>query len=138
SQFGKPIGSFQAVKHLCAEMLCRAEVAAAVAWDAAEAVADIEQHPLAAAVAAATALDAAVDNAKDCIQVLGGVGYTWEHDAHLYLRHALALRQLLGGSSRWRRRAAELALSGTRRGLDLDLPDDEEVRATVAAIARVP
>ena len=45
-------------------------------------------------------LDAAVDNAKDCIQVLGGIGFTWEHDAHLYLRRALALRQLLGGSAR--------------------------------------
>ena len=99
-QFGRPIGSFQAVKHLCAEMLCRAEVAAAVAWDAAECAADAEQHPLAAAVAASIALDAAVENAKDCIQVLGGIGFTWEHDAHLYLRRAVALRHFLGGTGR--------------------------------------
>jgi len=64
---------------------------------------------------AALALDDAVGNAKDCIQVLGGIGFTWEHDAHLYLRRALALRQLLGGSATWRARAAELAAAGARR-----------------------
>ena len=69
-------------------------------------------HPLAAAAAAALALDDAVDNAKDCIQVLGGIGFTWEHDAHLYLRRALALRALLGGSAPWRVRVAELAAAG--------------------------
>ena len=99
-QFGRPIGSFQAVKHLCATMACRAERAAALAWDAARAADEAPgEHPLAAAAAAALALDDAVDNAKDCIQVLGGIGFTWEHDAHLYLRRALALRQLLGGSA---------------------------------------
>ncbi len=56
-----------------------------------------------------------MDNAKDAIQVLGGIGFTWEHDAHLYLRRALALRHLLGGSARWRARAASLALEGARR-----------------------
>jgi 3-oxocholest-4-en-26-oyl-CoA dehydrogenase alpha subunit len=56
-----------------------------------------------------------VDNAKDCIQVLGGIGFTWEHDAHLYLRRALALRQLLGGSRPWRERLAVLAANGPRR-----------------------
>ncbi|GIJ71028.1 acyl-CoA dehydrogenase [Virgisporangium ochraceum] len=115
-QFGRPIGSFQAVKHLCAGMLCRAESAAAAAWDAACAHdEDPAELPLAAAAAAATALDAAVDNAKDCVQVLGGIGFTWEHDAHLYLRRALALRQLLGGSTVWRQRAADLVLAGQRR-----------------------
>jgi 3-oxochol-4-en-24-oyl-CoA dehydrogenase len=101
-QFGRPIGSFQAVKHLCAGMLGRSERAAALAWDAARAADGTpDEHPLAAAAAAALALDAAVDNAKDCIQVLGGIGFTWEHDAHLYLRRALALRQLLGGGAAW-------------------------------------
>jgi hypothetical protein len=119
-QFGRPIGSFQAVKHLCAGMLCRAESAAAVAWDAARAADEApDEHPLAAAAAAALALDAAVDNAKDCIQVLGGIGFTWEHDAHLYLRRALALRQLLEGSAAWRARAGQLALAGDRRRLRL-------------------
>jgi 3-oxochol-4-en-24-oyl-CoA dehydrogenase len=115
-QFGRPIGSFQAIKHMCAGMLCRTERAAALAWDAARAIDQApDEHPLAAAAAAALALDAGVDNAKDCIQVLGGIGFTWEHDAHLYLRRALALRQLLGGSAVWRTRAADLALSGARR-----------------------
>src|SRR5690606_25280279 len=99
-QFGRPIGAFQAVKHLCATMLTRSERAAAVAWDASVAYGQSpEEFPLAVAGAAAVALDAAVDNAKDCIQVLGGIGFTWEHDAHLYLRRAAALRQLLGGTS---------------------------------------
>ncbi|GDY28980.1 acyl-CoA dehydrogenase [Gandjariella thermophila] len=144
-QFGRPIGSFQAVKHLCAEMLCRVEQAAAVAWDAARSADEAPaEHPLAAAVAAAVALDAAVEVAKDCIQVLGGIGFTWEHDAHLYLRRALALRQLLGGGARWRRRVAELALGGARRHLAVDLTGDpaeaerDAVRATVADIAALP
>ncbi len=114
-QFGRPIGSFQAVKHLCATMACRAERAAALAWAAARAADEAPAElPLAAAAAAALALDDAVDNAKDCIQVLGGIGFTWEHDAHLYLRRALALRQLLGGSPAWRTRAAALAASSAR------------------------
>ncbi len=115
-QFGRPIGAFQAVKHLCATMACRAERAAALAWGAARAADEAPaEHPLAAAAAAALALDDAVDNAKDCIQVLGGIGFTWEHDAHLYLRRALVLRQLLGGSPAWRTRAAQLAAAIPRR-----------------------
>jgi len=133
-QFGRPIGSFQAIKHLCAEMLCRAELAAVVAWDAAESASDLDQHPIAAATAAAIALDAAVENAKDCIQVLGGIGYTWEHDAHLYLRRALALRQWLGGADEWRQRATALTLGGVRRHLHVEL-DVEELRPAVRARA---
>ncbi|HKD87506.1 MAG TPA: acyl-CoA dehydrogenase [Streptosporangiaceae bacterium] len=131
-QFGRPIGTFQAVKHLCAGMLCRAEAAAALASDAARAIDDAPaQLPLIAAAAAAVSLDAAVEVAKGCIQVLGGIGFTWEHDAHLYLRRALALRQLLGGSAHWRDRAALLALSGIRRQLQLD---ETEVTAELAVI----
>ena len=91
-QFGKPIGAFQAVKHRCADMLAQLELARAATWDAASALdhdADGEVEPearaLAVAVAAAVASDAAVECAKSTIQVLGGIGYTWEHDAHLYL-----------------------------------------------------
>ncbi|PKV90582.1 alkylation response protein AidB-like acyl-CoA dehydrogenase [Amycolatopsis echigonensis] len=133
-QFGQVIGAFQAVKHLCAEMLCRTEAAEALAWDAASAVGD----PLAVASAAAVALDAAVENAKDCIQVLGGIGFTWEHEAHLYLRRALALRQWLGGSQRWRKRAANLALAGKRRTLGVEVGEDAEVTRRVAEIAALP
>ena len=137
-QFGRAIGEFQAVKHLCATMHCRAERAAAVAWDAARA-ADLlaleahgtaaersarEQYQVAAATAAAIAIDDAVDNAKDCVQVLGGIGFTWEHDAHLYLRRAMALRQLLGGTAGWRDRLAELTGSGVRRVIHSDVRSD--------------
>ncbi|WP_327143379.1 acyl-CoA dehydrogenase [Nocardia sp. NBC_01327] len=121
-QFGRKIGEFQAVKHICAWMLCRAEQIRAVAADAAAAVdAETAELPLSAAVALAISLDAAVENAKDCIQVLGGIGFTWEHDAHLYLRRATALRQLLGGSARWRARVTELTHAGVRRTVGLDL-----------------
>jgi alkylation response protein AidB-like acyl-CoA dehydrogenase len=132
-QFGQPIGAFQAIKHLCAEMLCRAEAAEALAWDAANG-----QHPLSVASAAVVALDAAVANAKDCVQVLGGIGFTWEHEAHLYLRRAVALRQWLGGSGPWRRRAATLTLDGTERTLGVDVGDDASLRDEVARIAALP
>lgn len=134
-QFGKPIGSFQAIKHLCAEMLCRVEQTAATAWDAAVAAEDAwtndSELGIAAAVAATVSLDAAVETAKDCIQVLGGIGFTWEHEAHFYLRRATSLRQLLGGSPRWRARVAELTRAGVRRHLSIDLSDLGSERADI-------
>ena len=139
-QFGRPIGAFQAVKHLCAQMLCRAETASVLAWDAARAVADgPDALALVAAAAAAHAIDAAVANAKDCIQVLGGIGFTWEHDAHLYLRRAISLRQLLGGTSSWRIQAARLAAGGARRTLALtaDHDADGELAPTRLAARRI-
>ena len=123
-QFGRPIGQFQAVKHLCADMLAATEQARAAAWDAARALDDAAQRPLAAAIAGAVALEAAVQAAKTCIQVLGGIGFTWEHDAHLYLRRAVALRQLLGSATRWRATAAQHALNGARRALSVDLDEN--------------
>jgi len=121
-QFGRKIGEFQAVKHMCAGMLCRAELIRAVAADAAGAVdAGSAELPLAAAIAMTISLDAVVETAKDCIQVLGGIGFTWEHDAHFYLRRAVALRQLLGGSAPWRARVTELVRQGHRRTIGLDL-----------------
>jgi len=98
-QFGKPIGSFQAVKHMCAEMLLRSQQIAVAAADAAGAVADPQEAQLSIAVAVASAIgiEAEKVNARDCIQVLGGIGITWEHDAHLYLRRAYGISQLLGG-----------------------------------------
>ncbi len=140
-QFGRPIGQFQAVKHKLADMLVSVEQAEAVAWDAANAwgagpgssASEAEGCSLASAVAGAVALDAAVNLAKTCVQVLGGIGFTWEHDAHLYLRRALATRQLLGGSGRWRQRVVDLALGGARRSLASDLPP--EAAALRAGIA---
>jgi alkylation response protein AidB-like acyl-CoA dehydrogenase len=130
-QFGRPIGAFQAVKHRCADMLAQLELARASAWDAATAVdhelddaVDPDSRALAVAVAAAIAPGAAVECAKSCIQVLGGIGFTWEHDAHLYLKRALADRQVLGGSARWQQAAGRLASTGARRVRTLDLGDD--------------
>ncbi|MFD5097910.1 acyl-CoA dehydrogenase [Streptomyces albidochromogenes] len=122
-QFGRPIGRFQAVKHLCADMLVRLEQARALAWDAARA-AGTDAADLVAALAASAALDAAYTCAKDCVQILGGIGFTWEHDAHLYLRRALVARQLLGPGDAHRRRAARLAAAGARRELRLELPPE--------------
>lgn len=138
-QFGRPIGQFQGVKHRCARMLARAEQARACAWDAARAadpgtVADPREASLAAAVAGATAVEAAFATAKDCVQVLGGIGFTWEHDAHLYLRRAQTLRLLLGPTALWRRRVSRLVLDGARRRLGVELPPEAEgVRADVRA-----
>ncbi|WP_329386153.1 acyl-CoA dehydrogenase family protein [Streptomyces sp. NBC_01351] len=130
-QFGRPIGQFQGVKHLCADMLVRLEQARALAWDAANATEEPARvRSLTAALAAGTALDAAYSCAKDCIQILGGIGFTWEHDAHVYLRRAVVARQLLGSGDGHRIRAVRLAAGGARRELKLELPAEaEEYRA---------
>lgn len=135
-QFGRPIGQFQGVKHRCARMLARTEQARACAWDAARAqgAAAPEEASLAAAVAGATSVEAAFTTAKDCINTLGGIGFTWEHDASLFLRRAHVLRILLGPTAVWRRRVAALTLAGTRRVLGVELPPEAEaVRAEVRA-----
>ncbi len=141
-QFGRPIGQFQAVKHRLADMLVSVEQVTALAWDAARATdgADADQAGLSAVLAGALALDAYVEAAKGCVQVLGGMGFTWEHDAHIHLRRALSLRQLLGGSAALRTEASEAALAGRRRVLTTELPADAEnlrgrIRAVVAEIA---
>ncbi|MFJ8250982.1 acyl-CoA dehydrogenase [Streptomyces sp. NPDC094466] len=133
-QFGRPIGAFQAVKHLCADMLVRLEQARALTWDAARAADESARAAeesggagpgalgLTAALAAATAPEAAYTCAKDAIQILGGIGFTWEHDAHLQLRRAVLARQLLGAADAHRLRAVRLAEAGARRELALELP----------------
>jgi alkylation response protein AidB-like acyl-CoA dehydrogenase len=142
-QFGKPIGSFQAVKHMCAEMLLRSQQIAVAAGDAAVAAAgdDGDQLSIAAAIAAAAAIEAVTANAKDCIQVLGGIGITWEHDAHLYLRRAYGIAQALGQSN-WLRRVAALTLGGVRRTLHIDLDSVDHLRpeiiAAVTSVAALP
>lgn len=143
-QFGRPIGQFQAVKHLCADMLVRVEQARALAWDAARAADEAPPvRGMVAALAAATALDAAFSCAKDCIQILGGIGFTWEHDAHLYLRRATVARQLLGAGAEHRLRAAGYGAGGARRELRTDLPAErsreaaryrEQARAVIAKV----
>jgi alkylation response protein AidB-like acyl-CoA dehydrogenase len=98
-QFGRPIGSFQAVKHLCADMLVRAEVARAALHRAAVLVDGAGEGDVARAVAGAALLaaEAAVRNGKDAVQVHGGMGYTWELDVHLFLKRAVVLSTCVGG-----------------------------------------
>ena len=143
-QFGARIGSFQAIKHLCAEMLETAEAVTAAAWDAASvALTDDDQWAFAADVAGSVAFDGAVRNAQACIQVLGGIGFTFEHDAHLYLRRAVALRNLLGSPDSWAASLTQRAIAGQRRRVEVDLGRRDEgirddVRRRVAKIAAVP
>ncbi|MFE7183811.1 acyl-CoA dehydrogenase [Streptomyces erythrochromogenes] len=135
-QFGRPIGRFQGVKHLCADMLVRLEQARALAWDAAQAMDEpADVRSLVAALAAGTALDAAYSCAKDCIQILGGIGFTWEHDAHIHLRRAIVARQLLGPGDGHRVRAVRCAAGGARRTLRLELPAQAEAHRAKARAA---
>jgi len=99
-QFGRPIGSFQAVKHICADMLTRAEVARAAVYAAGVHLDGNGDGDTARAVTGAMLLasEAAFGNGKACVQVHGGMGFTWEIDAHLYLKRAATLIALQGGS----------------------------------------
>jgi alkylation response protein AidB-like acyl-CoA dehydrogenase len=99
-QFDKPIGSFQAVKHICADMFVRAEVARAAVHAAAAALDDPGSGDAARATSSAKLLagQAAVTNAKSSLQVHGGMGFTWEVDVHLYLKRAWLLDKAFGGS----------------------------------------
>ena len=143
-QFGKKIGAFQAIKHLCAQMLETSESVTAAAWDAASAVSDeASQQEFATLVAGTICFDGAVSAAKDCIQVLGGIGFTFEHDAQLYLRRAIALRALVGSSSSYAARLADLAATDVRRHVHIDLDEAEddaraEVRAEAERIGALP
>jgi len=131
-QFGRPIATFQAVKHHCANMLVAAQIATAATWDAARAAEGAgDQLGYTAAIAAALAVPAAVQNAQLNIQVHGGIGFTWEHDAHLYLRRAAAISALIDAEAA----AADvtgLVRRGVRRAAAIDLPPEaEQIRAEI-------
>jgi alkylation response protein AidB-like acyl-CoA dehydrogenase len=99
-QFGRAIGSFQAVKHKCADMFTRVQLASAAAEEAANAIAGVEGAPapeVAAAVAHIVCSEAFMFVAAENIQVHGGIGFTWEHPAHLYFRRAKSSQLLFGG-----------------------------------------
>jgi len=102
-QFGRPIGSFQAIKHRLADMMIEVEAAKSAAWYAAS-VADERREELAeaAAIAKSYCCDAFFDCAANAIQLHGGIGFTWEHEAHLYFKRARATATLLG-SPAWQR-----------------------------------
>ena len=131
-QFGRPIATFQAVKHHCANMLVAAELAAAAGWDAGRAGIDGgDQLRYTAAIAAALAVPAAVSNASLNIQVHGGIGFTWEHDAHLYLRRAAAIAAVVD-TEQAAIEVTDLVRRGVRRAAAIDLPAAAEpIRAAI-------
>jgi alkylation response protein AidB-like acyl-CoA dehydrogenase len=147
-QFGRPIGQFQAVKHKCAEMIADTERATAAVWDAARAIDEARENnwdtegsavEFAAAVAATLAPAAAQRCTQDCIQVHGGIGFTWEHDTNIYYRRALVLAAGFGRRSEYPQRVVDTATTTGMRTLDIDLdPDTEklrdEIREEVAAL----
>ncbi|WP_445161399.1 acyl-CoA dehydrogenase [Mycobacterium sp. Dal123C01] len=147
-QFGRPIGQFQAIKHKCAEMMARTERATAAVWDAARAIGEGIEKPesavqFAAAVAATLAPAAAQSCTQDCIQVHGGIGFTWEHDTGIYYRRALGLAAAFGRAADYQLRVVDTATTTGVRKLDLDLdPETEklrdEIRAEVAALKEIP
>ncbi|HUB58806.1 MAG TPA: acyl-CoA dehydrogenase [Mycobacterium sp.] len=140
-QFGRPIGQFQAVKHKCAEMIADTERATAAVWDAARAIDEARESSweiegsaveFAAAVAATLAPAAAQRCTQDCIQVHGGIGYTWEHDAGVYYRRALILAASFGRKAEYPQRVVDTATTTGMRKLDIDLdPDTERLRAEI-------
>ncbi len=142
-QFGRPIGQFQAIKHKCAEMIADTERATAAVWDAARAIDEASQNnwdiaasgvEFAAAVAATLAPAAAQRCAQDCIQVHGGIGFTWEHDTNVYYRRALMLAACFGRSSEYPQKVVDTATSTGMRAVNIDLdPDTEKLRAEIRA-----
>ncbi|PRZ44057.1 alkylation response protein AidB-like acyl-CoA dehydrogenase [Antricoccus suffuscus] len=99
-QFGRPIGSFQAIKHLCADMLLEIESARSAAYAAGWAIADQDDDlPAIASLAKAYCSDAYFNAARNTIQIHGGLGFTWEHDAHLYFKRAKSSEFFFGDSS---------------------------------------
>ena len=142
-QFGRVIGTFQAVKHHCANMAVATELAVSAVWDAARAArTGGEQLTYAAAVAATMAAPAADLCANLSTQVHGGIAMTWEHDAHLYLRRATVLASQLDPGAA----AAELtrlARQGVTRAKTVELPPEaeairERVRAFAAEVTALP
>ena len=130
-QFGRTIATFQAVKHHCANMLVATESAIGAVWDASRAASeDEEQFRLIAAVAVALAFPAYARNAELNIQVHGGIGFTWEHDAHLHLRRALVVAALFGGDEPVRD-VFERTAAGATRENSLDLPPEAEALRTL-------
>jgi alkylation response protein AidB-like acyl-CoA dehydrogenase len=105
-QFGRPIGSFQAVKHACADMLVQTSVARQLVNAAVAKVADGADASVAVAMAKSYACGAAVDVVGKAMQLHGGIGYTWESGVHVYLKRAALNRSLYGSAAAHRRRLA--------------------------------
>jgi alkylation response protein AidB-like acyl-CoA dehydrogenase len=113
-QFDRPIGAYQAVSHRCAAMLLGVEEARSLTYYAAwTADAEPESLPMAAAMAGARAADAAWENAASALQVLGGIGFTWEHDLQFWLKRSRVAGRMLGSPREHRERVAALAGLGS-------------------------
>ena len=106
-QFGRPIGSFQAVKHACADMLVSIEVSRQLVDDAVAIISDGGDAGVAAAMAKSYVCSAAVDVAGKAMQLHGGIGYTWESGIHTYLKRAALNRSLFGSPAAQRQRLAQ-------------------------------
>ncbi|HEX7278432.1 MAG TPA: acyl-CoA dehydrogenase family protein [Solirubrobacterales bacterium] len=112
-QFGRPIGAYQAVSHRCAQMLLETENSRSVVYGAAWAAdAEPESLPLAASMAKAYASDAGWRVPDAAIQVHGGIGFTWEHDLHFFLKRGRANAAMFGGAKWHREQVAEAVLAG--------------------------
>src|SRR5438309_2904490 len=127
-QFGRPIGAYQAVSHRCADMLVLVESARSAVLSAAW-TADHERAglPFAASVAKVAAVKAAWHVAGSALQVHGGMGFTWEHPIHLFLRRAAASSRLLGSVDQHLERIA--ALSGLGAGAPQPAPREPALSA---------
>ena len=124
-QFGRTIGTFQAVKHHAANMLVNAEETTAATWDAARAD-DLDSAWFPAAVAASHAIRTQIFNAQNNIQLHGGIGFTWEHDAHLYLRRARTLAAIMQDGDDPLLDVVEAQRSGQAHGASFTLPPEAE------------
>jgi alkylation response protein AidB-like acyl-CoA dehydrogenase len=114
-QFGKPIGAFQAVQHLCADMLRTVELGRAAAYYACWAIDDAsaEEAHRATTIARAFAAEAFPALGGSAIQVFGGIGFTWEHDIHLYFKRLLSAAYLLGTANEHLEELASIAIDAT-------------------------
>ncbi len=132
-QFGKVIGTFQALQHNAAMLLVNSELATAAAWDAVRAVDESpDQHRLAAAAAAVIAISPVPDLVLDALTMFGAIGFTWEHEVHLYWRRAISLAASIGPVNRWARRLGQLTCT-QQRDMSVNLGDAEsEFRSQVA------
>ena len=134
-QFNVPIGSFQAIKHKCADLLIAAEMATSAAWSAVVSVTQDEaQQRLAIASALEAAIVPSIEAVTEAITIFGGIGFTWEHDAHLYWRRAISLNAISSVLDDALVRAGEVALS-TERRIDVELSEEDTAfRAKIAAL----
>lgn len=136
-QFGKPIGTFQALQHKAAMLLVNSALATAAAWDAVRALSgstDTDQHRLTSCSAAVMAVMPVPGLVLEALTMLGAIGFTWEHDLHLYWRRATSLAASIGPVSRWTRRLGTLAGTVTR-DLTVNLGEvDADFRARIGEV----